>query len=143
MGEEALPAAGTPFGDRVRERLRDETVVWLSTIGADGTPQPNPVWFLADGDGDILVYNRADAWRLKHVRNRPRVSLHFESGGTGDEVVVLLGTAEVTDDPAAVDVPAYVTKYGDGMLRVSGGVREFSDAYPVPLRIRVDRVRGY
>ncbi|WAX58089.1 hypothetical protein M6B22_04785 [Jatrophihabitans cynanchi] len=35
-----LPAAGTPFGDRVRERLADEQVIWLTTVGADGTPQP-------------------------------------------------------------------------------------------------------
>ena len=33
----------TPFGERVRRRLRDVVVVWLNTVGADGTPQPNPV----------------------------------------------------------------------------------------------------
>ena len=37
-----LPDPQSPFGARVRERLRDENVIWFTTVGADGTPQPNP-----------------------------------------------------------------------------------------------------
>ena len=37
------------FGRRVVERLENEHVVWLTTVAADGTPQPSPVWFLWDG----------------------------------------------------------------------------------------------
>jgi hypothetical protein len=38
-----LPDPATPFGERVARRLREEAVIWLTTMGADGTPQPNPV----------------------------------------------------------------------------------------------------
>ncbi len=48
----ALPS--TPFGARVAQRLREEHLIWLTTVGADGTPQPNPVWFLWDG-ASVLV----------------------------------------------------------------------------------------
>ena len=58
----------TPFGARVRERLRDEHVVWLTTVGADGTPQPNPVWFLWDGADRVLVYNDNRSRRLARLR---------------------------------------------------------------------------
>jgi dTDP-4-amino-4,6-dideoxygalactose transaminase len=42
------------FGRRVQARLEEAVVGWLTTVGQDGTPQPNPVWFITDGD-EILV----------------------------------------------------------------------------------------
>lgn len=36
----------TEYGARVARRLQDEQVIWLTTVGRDGTPQPNPVWFI-------------------------------------------------------------------------------------------------
>ena len=80
----AGPMAVVPdgqFGDRVRTRLRDSKVIWLTTVGADGTPQPNPVWFLWDGDSSVLVYNRTDAHRLAHVAAHPQVALHLDGDG--------------------------------------------------------------
>ncbi len=41
------------YGERVRRRLTGEMTIWLTTVGRDGTPQPNPVGFLWDG-GDSL-----------------------------------------------------------------------------------------
>jgi PPOX class probable F420-dependent enzyme len=56
------------FGARVRTRLKDELILWLTTVGKDGTPQPNPVWFLWEPDTEsLLVYNRTDAVRLRQV----------------------------------------------------------------------------
>src|SRR5882724_4677941 len=71
MTIEVLPDPSTTFGKRVRDRLAKETVIWLTTVGADGTPQPNPVWFLWEGEDTILVYNRTDANRVTHVRRAP------------------------------------------------------------------------
>ena len=31
-------------------------MAWMTTVGDDGTPQPNPVWFLWDEDG-FLVFS--------------------------------------------------------------------------------------
>jgi PPOX class probable F420-dependent enzyme len=141
MADSSLPAPGTRFGDKLRRRLRDEVVAWLTTVGADGTPQPNPVWFVWDGQS-VLVYNRPDAHRLAHVRRRPRVSLSFDSNG-GD-VVVLTGTAEIAEgEPAPHQLAGYLDKYGNHMVRVSGDLERFSRQYPVPLRIRDLRARGW
>src|SRR5262249_17503323 len=92
--DNVLPDPSTPYGERVRRHLREEIVVWLTTTAADGTPQPNPVWFLWD-DESVLVYNRADAHRLVHVRTRSGVALHFDGNGTGGDIVVLTGRAEL------------------------------------------------
>jgi PPOX class probable F420-dependent enzyme len=131
------------FGDRVRARLRDETVIWFTTVGADGTPQPNPVWFVWDGGSSVLIYNRADANRLAHVDARPEVSLHFDGNGRGGDIVVLAGTAHrAPQQPAAHRNADYLAKYSDAMARVSGTAERFSADYPVPLVIDVRRVRG-
>lgn len=138
-----LPEPQTEFGARVRERLESEHVIWFTTVGADGTPQPNPVWFLWQDDG-LLVFNRAQAKRLAHVDARPQVSLHFNSSDTGGDVVVFAGTARRLDGhPGPHEVPEYVAKYGDAMTRISGSPEAFGAAYPVALRIDVARVRGF
>ena len=41
------------YGERVRWRLTGEMTIWLTTVGRDGTPQPNPAGFGWDG-GDSL-----------------------------------------------------------------------------------------
>ena len=143
MASNVLPDPSTPFGERVRTRLRDDTVIWLTTVGDDGTPQPNPVWFLWDGD-TILVYNRADANRLRHVRARPQVALHFNSNGQGGDIGVITGRAGLpAGEPAPHEVPEYVAKYGAAMAGISGSAEAFSRAFPVSMRVRPRKIRGF
>lgn len=143
MTEDVFPDPATPFGQRVQRRLHDEQVIWLTTVANDGTPQPNPVWFLVDG-ATVLVYNRPDARRLAHIRRRPRVTLNFDGDGHGGDIVVLSGRAEIAvDHPLPHEFPPYVDKYRGAAERVSGNVEDFSAAYSVALRITVDRVRGF
>jgi PPOX class probable F420-dependent enzyme len=143
MSNDVLPDPDSPFGRRVRERLAAERVIWFTTIGSDGTPQPNPVWFVWDDDG-FLIYNRTDARRLAHVRDQPRVSLHFNSDRQGSDIVVFRGRARRPEtQPPPHEVPAYTGKYGPAMSGISGSVEAFSETYAVPLRIDVTGVRGF
>lgn len=138
-----LPDPQTPFGARVRERLEAERVIWFTTVGADGTPQPNPVWFLWHDDG-LLIFNRARANRLAHIEARPEVSTHFNANDTGGDIVVFAGRAKrLEGHPQPHEMPEYVTKYGDAMTRISGSAEAFGAEYPVAVRIDVRRVRGY
>jgi PPOX class probable F420-dependent enzyme len=132
------------FGERVRRRLRDDRVVWLTTVGRDGTPQPNPVWFLWDAATSVLVYNRPDAQRLRHVADRPQLALNLDGNGRGGDIVVVTGVAAVDRSVPPADAnDAYLAKYRDDMVRVSGSVEAFAAQYSVPLRIDVRRVRGH
>lgn len=103
MTSEVIPDRATAFGERVRRRLTQETAIWLTTVGRDGAPQPNPVGFLWDGGDSLLVYSQAGARRLVNIRRQPLVSLNFDSNG-GEDIVVLAGTAEILDDYPAVPV---------------------------------------
>jgi PPOX class probable F420-dependent enzyme len=142
MTNDVFPDPSTTLGRRVRERLASEVAAWLTTMGADGTPQPNPVWFLWEGEDTVLVYNRADAKRVDHVRARPRVSLHFDANGQGGDIQVLTGTAEVLDRfPPAHEHKAFAEKYAERTAQVFGSTEEFARKYPIPMRIRIERVR--
>ena len=138
-----MPEPSTPFGERVERRLRDEMVIWLSTVGADGTPQPNPVWFLWDGE-TFLVYNRTEAKRLPHIRRNPRVSLNFDGDGQGGDIIVIVGEARLaTQDPPADQNPAYTDKYGDFIGQRYRTPENFAAQYTVAVRIRPTKVRGH
>jgi PPOX class probable F420-dependent enzyme len=139
-----LPDPATPFGRRVRDRFRDEEVIWLTTVGRDGTPQPNPVWFIWPSEEEILTYNMPAAHRLAHIAERPAVSLHFNSAEDGNDVVVARGIAERADgEPPPHESPTYLAKYRAAMLEISGSLEAFASAYPVPVRVRMTRIRGY
>ncbi|ATL71793.1 pyridoxamine 5'-phosphate oxidase family protein [Nocardia terpenica] len=148
MAEGALPDPNTPFGERVWRRLREEQLIWLTTVGKDGTPQPNPVGFVFQDDQSILVYSALGARRLDHIAERPRVALHFDAqfvpDGTGGDIVIFTGTARRADDiPQAHENPAYLAKCGDDAVRAFGSVEKFSEKFPVPLRIEIVRTRGH
>ena len=48
--------------------------VLLTTFTKDGRPKPTPVWAASDGDR-LLVISEAKAWKVKRIRNTPRVTL--------------------------------------------------------------------
>ena len=143
MTGEVIPDRATAYGERVRRRLTDEMTIWLTTVGRDGTPQPNPVGFLWDGAGTVLIYSQADARRLANIRRQPRVALNFDSNDGGD-IVVLTGTAEILDDyPGVPGNPAWLEKYGDAIDARFGDAVKFAERFSVPVRIRLTRVRGF
>jgi PPOX class probable F420-dependent enzyme len=140
-----LPDPATLFGERVARRLRDERLIWLTTVDAKGMPQPTPVWFLWDEVAStFLVYSRADAKRLAHMQENPRVALNFDGNGNGGDIIVITGEAQVSSvDPAADQLPAYVEKYRDFIARRYATPEKFAAVYPVALRIRPVAVRGH
>jgi PPOX class probable F420-dependent enzyme len=92
----------------------------------------------------VLIYSQANAYRLEHIDRRPRVALHFDGNARGGNVVVLTGDASIALDAAPPhEHPDYLAKYRESMIRVSGSPEGFSDAYPVPVRIVIDRIRGF
>lgn len=144
MANDVLPDASSEFGQRVRARLRDDKLIWLTTAGGDGTPQPNPVWFLWEEPATLLIFNMASANRLAHIARNPRVALNFDGNGHGGDIVVLAGRAELApQSPAPHEHPEYLAKYAEPMAQVSGSPEGFSSAYPVALVVHVDRVRGH
>lgn len=133
----------TDLGQRIRKELRDELVLWMTTTSSDGTPQPNPVWFVTDGD-DVIVYSHNTAARNANVERNPRVGLNFNSDPHADRMSVIIGTATIDDSlPAPKDHAAFQAKYGHLIPGIGMTVEQHSDTYSVPIRIAPTKIRGW
>jgi PPOX class probable F420-dependent enzyme len=130
------------FGARAAQHLREEIVVWLTTVSPRGAPLPMPVWFIWDGDESVSVYSQPGA-RVRNLESNPHVSLNFSGDGRGGDIVVLSGTATLDRDARADADEAYVTKYADHIARIGHTPESFADNYSVPVRIRLERLRGH
>jgi len=140
-----LPDPSTPFGERVARRLREDLMIWLTTVDAKGTPQPTPVWFLwEEATSTFLIYSKAGAKRHTHMQQNPRVALNFDGNGQGGDIIVITGQVQVSsDDPPAYQVPSYAEKYRALIARSFGTAENFSSLYPVALRIHPTAIRGH
>ncbi len=133
----------TDFGKRVERRLREETIIWLTTVRRDGTPQPTPVWFLWDGE-TILMYSHPNQQKERNIAHNPKVALHFDGDGRGGDIIVITGEAQiVTDAPPATDVPALVEKYAESIKQMGMTPESLANAYSLAIRITPTDVRGH
>ncbi|OQS17454.1 PPOX class F420-dependent oxidoreductase [Nocardia donostiensis] len=126
----------------VADRLAREQVIWLTTVGPSGTPQPNPVWFQWH-DGEFLLFSQPDRPKLRNLARNPRVSVHLNSTEHGGEVVVFTGVARVADEPTSAELDSFAEKYADGLVSISMTREEFFAEYSTPVRITPERLRGF
>ncbi|HEX3629354.1 MAG TPA: TIGR03667 family PPOX class F420-dependent oxidoreductase [Candidatus Dormibacteraeota bacterium] len=139
----------TEFGKRVEQRLREEPVIWLVTVRADGTPVPSPVWFYWDGRS-VLVYSQPNAAKVRNIEQNPRVSLHLDHGGAphgeaGGNVVILTGVARIDRQlPLVNEMPGFTKKYVDsGLVAASGSdLQDLARAFSLAIRITPTSLRG-
>ena len=131
------------FGARVARHLREEIVVWLTTVTPAGSPLPMPVWFLWDGAESVVMYSMPGA-RVRNVETNPRVTLNFAGDGTGGDIVVLSGRATIDrDEPPADQAGEYRDKYDERIAGIGMTPETFAQRYSVPVRIQLERVRGH
>ena len=105
-----IPGYGVPTSDEgllpwshVAERLEQARNYWVGTAGMDGRPHAVPVWG-AWVDG--ALYFGAGPRTGRNLAANPAVVIHLESG---DDVVILEGTAEEVTNPD----PSFVGRYAD------------------------------
>jgi PPOX class probable F420-dependent enzyme len=134
---------GTEFGARVARHLREEIVVWMTTVSPAGEPLPMPVWFVWDGGELVRMHSRRSA-RVRNIESSPHVSLNFSGDGGGGDIVVLSARATADPEmPRADEDPEYLAKYRDHIARIGMTPETFAQTYEVPVRIELTRVRGH
>jgi PPOX class probable F420-dependent enzyme len=131
----------TEAGARADRRLREEIMIWLTTVRSDGQPQSVPVWFLWAGE-TFLIYSQPGRQKLKNIGSNARVGLHLNANDRGGDVVRAEGTAEVVQDiPPASEVGEYLEKYRESIARIGFDPDGFARAYSAALRVAPDRWR--
>jgi PPOX class probable F420-dependent enzyme len=130
-----------PQAAAVDRRLREELVIWLTTVSPEGQPQSTPVWFLWDGDA-FLIYSQPGKPKLHNLADNPRASLHLRGDEQGDDVLIVEGRARLDpESPKADQVPAYVEKYRRSIEALEWTPASFAADYSEPVRVIPDRVR--
>ena len=133
------------FGRVVNKHLKNEYFVWLTTVDSKGSPQPRPVWFIWE-DEAFLIFSQPNAYKVKHLKNNPKVSLHFNTVDEAGEkeVIVFCGEALIDKDtPPAPKVIAYLQKYKAGIIGLNSTPEEFGKEYSTAIRIKPTEVRGW
>ncbi len=134
----------TKFGRTVKRHLKNEYVIWLTTVDSNLTPQPRPVWFIWEDD-TFLVFSQAKAYKVAHIHKNANVALHFNTDETGDKhVIVFTGEASMdVNCPPAHKVRAYFKKYKTGIADLNMTPDGFSAEYSTAIRIKPTDVRGW
>jgi PPOX class probable F420-dependent enzyme len=129
----------TEAGGRAERRLREEQIIWMTTVRSDGQPQSVPVWFFWDGE-EFLVYSQPGRQKLRNIERNPRVDINLNSNAQGGDMVRAEGTAEIVEDaPPATGVPEYLEKYRDAIARIGFDPEGFAQAFSVALQVTLTR----
>lgn len=83
--------SGTP-PERYRDLWEGAALGHLATIGADGHPQVNPVWFIADG-AHVYLSVKADTVKLRNLRAHPFVAISIADPANPMRYLELRGEA--------------------------------------------------
>jgi PPOX class probable F420-dependent enzyme len=126
----------------IQSQIEKAYVIWFTTVRADGTPQPTPVWFVWDKDA-FLIYTTPKAQKYRNIQANAKVALNLDDTDDGDHYVVFFGDAVVdANTPAPSKHAAYVEKYRQGISDIGMTPESFDAVYSIAIRITPTHVRG-
>jgi PPOX class probable F420-dependent enzyme len=133
----------TDFGAMVDQRLREEGVLWLTTVDPAGAPQPTPVWFHWDGE-TFLIFSEPKIAKVRNIKANPKVALSFNSDEHGAKVVVFTGQAQVSDArPSEARQDEYRAKYAEGIRSLNMTPEQMLAQYSAVILVTPEKVRGW
>lgn len=80
--------------------LNDPQYVALETFKKNGDAVNTPVWVIEENT-NLYVWTPADSWKVKRIRNNPRVRLAISDSRGNPTGEWMEAQAKVVDDPAA------------------------------------------
>jgi len=100
----------TTLTEKAKALVRQPVIAHVATVEADGTPQLTPVWI--DLDGEDLVFNTAKG-RVKtnNLERNPHVAVSIVDPTDAYNVVVVRGSAEITEKGADEHIDSLAKKY--------------------------------
>jgi len=129
----------------IDRRLREDLIIWLSTVGPNGRPHTIPVWFWWDGDsGAILIYSEPETRKIRDLRQNTAIALALETRREGEEVIFFEGNAELTAEPTTELMPeGFGAKYAHLFPEIDSSPEKMAAQYSQPIRIRDAKVKTW
>lgn len=134
--ELAMADQTKPNNAHVEQRLREEPIIWLTTVRPDGRPHTVPVWFLWDGE-TFLVFSQPGNLKIRNLQRNPHVTLALDGTKQGGDVVTVEGEAELLSEPSRnIVVPAFGEKYASMIKTMGVDTDRLVEDYSQPIRIK-------
>ena len=93
--------------------LEQPVLAHVATVGPDGEPQNNPVWFGWDGENVTFSQTRTRQ-KYRNVQDEPRVALSFVDANNPYRYLEIRGTVErIEPDPDNAFINRMAKKYMD------------------------------
>ena len=130
---------GFELTEQIERHLIGDQIAWLTTVTPSGRPAPRPVWFVWDGSA-ITVYGTNGGAKQRHIAVNDKVSVHFDSGPGGGDIVVISGRARVVPDaPPPSRFPGLLDKYLPAIEAMGQSAQWYDEDYREALRITPER----
>ncbi len=131
-----MPAKMTP--EKMNEFLDEKHVGIIVTINNDGTPNPQPIWYM-HRDGAFLMRTSVSSVKAKNIARDPRISICVQNETLPYGSVTAWGTASVSakDDAALgreIAVRYLGEKSADRYMQLSAGSPETAEEITITLR---------
>lgn len=105
-----------------------------------------PMWFFWHDDR-LLLFSRPDAVKVAHVRRGSPVLIHLEGGRFGNDVVVLNGTAEISNRSSAKTLAdfrdAYEAKYTEAIADYGMSLDEIVELFSTAIVFTPERLLAW
>ena len=85
--------------DSHRDLFEQPLSAYVATVGTDGGPQANPMWFGWDGERIRLTHTRTRQ-KFRNLQAEPRISLLIVDPAEPQRYLELRGTVETVEDDA-------------------------------------------
>jgi PPOX class probable F420-dependent enzyme len=126
---------GFELTEQIERHLISDQIAWLTTVTPSGRPAPRPVWFVWDGS-EITVYSLNGGAKQRHIAANDKVSVNFDSGPGGGDIVVISARARlVPDAPPPSRFPGLLDKYQPALEATGRQAQWYDDNYGVAIRI--------
>jgi PPOX class probable F420-dependent enzyme len=136
-----------PVHAKALQMLDDEQIAWFVTTVRDGSLRAVPVWFLWQ-DGRMVIMSEARTGKVAAVRRGAPVLMHLQAGGPfGDDVVILHGTAELSEqtmaDWLADHNDVYVAKYAEAIESYGTPMDEIAEKFSTVIIFTPERIQAW
>jgi PPOX class probable F420-dependent enzyme len=125
---------------RVDRFLREEPVVWLSTVRPDGAPHLVPTWFAWDGE-TIEIRSKPGAQKVRNLRHDRRAMLAIGDAEADFDVSLLEADARL--DAGAPLSATFLAKYGARIAELGLTPAQFAQTYGLTIRLTPTRALGW
>lgn len=125
-----------PNNAHIDQRLREEPMIWFTTVRANGRPHTVPVWFLWDGVS-FLIFSQPGTQKIRNVQRNPHITLALDGTKQGGDVVIVEGEAELLSEPSRnLNLTAFGEKYASMIKAMGGDPESIGEEYSQPIRIK-------